>query len=83
MPVCFQVCKARHGSKLVPLSMAEHVAATHSEVASLLGIARSRVLTTVIMGEPSVRRYSWATLFLGDITMGTWPSRLGESQMRQ
>jgi hypothetical protein len=26
---------------------------------------------------------NWATLFLGDINMGTWPSRLGESQMRQ
>jgi hypothetical protein len=24
--------------------------------------------------------YNWATLFLGDINMGTWPSRLGESQ---
>jgi hypothetical protein len=24
-----------------------------------------------------------ATLFLGDINTGTWPSRLGESQMRQ
>jgi hypothetical protein len=21
--------------------------------------------------------YNWATLFLGDINMGTWPSRLG------
>jgi hypothetical protein len=26
---------------------------------------------------------NWATLFLGDINMGTWPSRLGECQMRQ
>jgi hypothetical protein len=26
---------------------------------------------------------NWATLFLGDINMGTWNSRLGESQMRQ
>jgi hypothetical protein len=23
--------------------------------------------------------YNWATLFLGDINRGTWPSRLGES----
>jgi hypothetical protein len=30
--------------------------------------------------EPSARRYIWATLFLGDINMGAWPSRLGESQ---
>jgi hypothetical protein len=28
-------------------------------------------------------RHNWATLFLGDINTGTWPSRLGESQMRQ
>jgi hypothetical protein len=27
--------------------------------------------------EPSARGYSWATLFLGDINTGTWPSRLG------
>jgi hypothetical protein len=33
--------------------------------------------------EHSVRGYNWATLFLGDINTGTWPSRLGESQMRQ
>jgi hypothetical protein len=26
---------------------------------------------------------NWATLFLGDINTGTWPSRLGVSQMRQ
>jgi hypothetical protein len=30
--------------------------------------------------EPSARVYNWATLFLGDINTGTWPSRLGESQ---
>jgi hypothetical protein len=33
--------------------------------------------------EPSARGYNWATLFLGDINMETWPSRFGESQMRQ
>jgi hypothetical protein len=33
--------------------------------------------------EPSARGYNWVTLFLGDINTGTWPSRLGESQMRQ
>jgi hypothetical protein len=27
--------------------------------------------------------YNIFTLFLGDINTGTWPSRLGESQMRQ
>jgi hypothetical protein len=31
-------------------------------------------------GKPSAQMYNWATLFLGDINMGTWPSRLGESQ---
>jgi hypothetical protein len=25
--------------------------------------------------------YNWATLFLGDINTGTWPSRLGESRI--
>jgi hypothetical protein len=35
------------------------------------------------MFVPSARGYNWATLFLGDINTGTWPSRLGESQMRQ
>jgi hypothetical protein len=29
----------------------------------------------------SARGYNWITLFLGDINTGTWPSRLGESQM--
>jgi hypothetical protein len=29
------------------------------------------------------RRYDWASLFLRDINTGTWPTRLGESQMRQ
>jgi hypothetical protein len=33
--------------------------------------------------EPSAQGYNWATLFLGDINTGTWPSRLGESQTRQ
>jgi hypothetical protein len=33
--------------------------------------------------EPSARGYNWATLFLGDINTGTWPSRLGKSQMRK
>jgi hypothetical protein len=37
----------------------------------------------VTKSEPSARGYNWVTLFLGDINTGTWPSRLGESQMRQ
>jgi hypothetical protein len=31
----------------------------------------------------SLLTLDWITLFLGDINMGTWPSRLEESQMRQ
>jgi hypothetical protein len=31
----------------------------------------------------AARGYNWTTPFLGDINAGTWPSRLGESQMRQ
>jgi hypothetical protein len=30
--------------------------------------------------EPSAWGFNWATLFLGVINMGTWPSRLGESR---
>jgi hypothetical protein len=33
--------------------------------------------------QPSAQGYNWATLSLGDINTGTWPSRLEESQMRQ
>jgi hypothetical protein len=33
--------------------------------------------------KPSAQGHNWATLFLGDINTGTWPSRLGESQMRR
>jgi hypothetical protein len=33
--------------------------------------------------EPSARGRNWTILFLGDMNTGTWPSRLGESQMRQ
>jgi hypothetical protein len=36
-----------------------------------------------VRSPPSARGYNWATLFLGDINTRTWPSRLGESQMRQ
>jgi hypothetical protein len=31
--------------------------------------------------EPSAWGYNWATLFLGDINTGTWPSRLAESRI--
>jgi hypothetical protein len=33
--------------------------------------------------EPSAQLCNLATLFLEDINARTWPSRLGESQMRQ
>jgi hypothetical protein len=35
--------------------------------------------------KASARGHSWATPFLGDMQLntGTWPSRLGKSQMRQ
>jgi hypothetical protein len=39
------------------------------------------LLRHICFAEPSAREYNWATLFLGDINTGTWPSRLGESQM--
>jgi hypothetical protein len=36
-----------------------------------------------LKSKSSARGYNWTTLFLGVINTGTWPSRLGESQMRQ
>jgi hypothetical protein len=32
-------------------------------------------------GRPSAWKYNLATLFLGDINTGTWPSRLRESRI--
>jgi hypothetical protein len=31
----------------------------------------------MVTGKPNARGYNWATLFLGDINTGTWPSKLG------
>jgi hypothetical protein len=31
--------------------------------------------------EPSALGYNWATIFLGDINTGSWPSRLGEPRI--
>jgi hypothetical protein len=33
-----------------------------------------------VLGFLDLIGYNWATLFLGDISTGNWPSRLGESQ---
>jgi hypothetical protein len=33
--------------------------------------------------EPSAWGYNWATLFLGDINTGTWPSRLGSLEFER
>jgi hypothetical protein len=46
------------------------------------GSNTSTVALRVVGGEerePSVWGYNWATLFLGDINTGTWPSKLGGS----
>jgi hypothetical protein len=46
----------------------------------------STVALRIVRGDKRERRaqgYNWATLFLEDINTGTWPSRLGESQMRE
>jgi hypothetical protein len=37
-----------------------------------------RVIFKWIKGRPNARGYNWATLLLGEINAGTWPSRLGE-----
>jgi hypothetical protein len=33
--------------------------------------------------EPSAWGHNWATLFLGDINMGNWPSQLGEKVLQK
>jgi hypothetical protein len=43
-------------------------------------VHRSPVSRKAADTDPSARGYIWATLFLGDINTGTWPSRLRESQ---
>jgi hypothetical protein len=48
-----------------------------------LTVSRKVTVTVWWVSQPSARGYNWATLFPGDINTGTWPSRLGESQMRQ
>jgi hypothetical protein len=47
----------------------------------VVGIWVSELQACVARGSNAsivVRGYNWATLFLGDINTGTWPSRLGE-----
>jgi hypothetical protein len=39
----------------------------------LMNIGQSYVLS-----KPSAQGYNWATLFLGSINTGTWPSRFGK-----
>jgi hypothetical protein len=41
------------------------------------------LICSTVWVDPNVHGCNWATLFLGDINTGTWPSKLGESQMRQ
>jgi hypothetical protein len=44
-----------------------------------LAVGRNITLTLTFRA----RGYNWATMFVGDINTGTWPSRFWESQMRQ
>jgi hypothetical protein len=39
-----------------------------------------RSLASCLKLEHNARGYNWATLFLGEMNRGTWPSRLGGSQ---
>jgi hypothetical protein len=44
----------------------------------------STVALRVVEGDEKGNQclgYNWATLFLGDINKGTWPSRLGEPRI--
>jgi hypothetical protein len=46
------------------------------------GIAISTLYNSPLHGHAHMRTHTyWATLLLGDINTGTWPSRLGESQI--
>jgi hypothetical protein len=48
------------------------------------GVDTSTAALRVVGGDEKGTQlfgYDRATLFLGDINMGTWPSRLGESQI--
>jgi hypothetical protein len=38
------------------------------------------ITSTFAYVEPNARGYNWASLLLGEINTGTWPSRLGKSQ---
>jgi hypothetical protein len=57
-----------------------HISTDHIEKTwSLLRCYRQGQLAVVV--GPSALGYNYATLYLGDINMGTRPSRLGDSQI--
>jgi hypothetical protein len=50
------------------------------------GYSTSTIALRIVRGDVKGTQcpvYNWATLFLGDISTGTLPSRLGEPHMRQ
>jgi hypothetical protein len=49
-------------------------------VCALSGLGYIEVTWTARPEKPNAWGYNWATLFLGEIITGTWPSSLGESQ---
>jgi hypothetical protein len=45
-----------------------------------MGISKSSEIYVILHSPWGCK---WATVFLGEINMGTWPSRFGESQMKE
>jgi hypothetical protein len=70
-----------HGNKRKPIMEETFLCGPCRSVISSNG--SEGVTRAVRVSEPSAWGYNWATLFLGDINTGIWPSREGESNMTQ
>jgi hypothetical protein len=44
-------------------------------------VLKTKDARSFVKKKLTARGYNWATLFLGEINTGTWPSRLGESKL--
>jgi hypothetical protein len=65
-----------------PLSAMRLLTRDHCDAISLqLSLVSGDYMAAVV--RLAALGYIWAALFLGDINTGTWPPRLGESQMRE
>jgi hypothetical protein len=86
LPMSTLLSAARIAIKLTVNLLLCHVVLRQQLQQRVVGlISETNVYKQVSMAatlQPSAREYNWATLFLGNINTGTWPSRLGESRMR-